>query len=750
MNNLDIEIYKQVKPTKGLTEIYLGHVIFPWHYALAEYSADRTEGIPFDVFDKVICRLLELDGTMTIVQLGNILGMNIEENVPNGRYRDLAEYEILTEKLQQLIEFGLVESSNGAYHLTRIGKESVTVGRKFRTLSDYEFPLFYDLTGGQNMLARSAFIDAARKESDITTPYDYEDETKIKSFSNHQIVGIYNPQEGNSFSNLRLNEVREYVNSVHFGIIYNFLKKDYRLVCYNPMGLCDLYTEAINLDDSLKERIIQCFLNQQESSSEMTTELQTQFEDNAILTQRYIEYKEYHEQDAALDRMAYKESEEIIVPEDFWNDVESRTLSSKPKRVCFCVDILNIEIIKSIKQMAEKNSTTKFFLAFGQKEDGVNIFDSDNLYLCQMPLTNRALCAIDDKVLFNSGKYVYSYHDHSYQRNVVIRTDPEIESKDIFDTFVRTWVPNYLSDFRQSINGEIADNKGIARLASIEEKLKDFMSYIVELNLSDIYNETISLRNQKMHELKVEYAESLKNELLKLMGETAIESIKNLNEIKSVEEKLASVEKRSYDDYTELRGMISSFNAALKERENFIRDILLAKTYIIDTNIFIDDPEFLSKIKMPNKAVICAKVTDELDKFKIRTKEDSDIHEKASKALRNINNALKKNKGTIVKAKADTQFLPADFTDRSADNLILCVALMYKEKNPCLLTSDNGLQVKAQICDIPTKNIEEFNNMLKAKDAEKAKGQEVENGDVVKTKKVYNNKGKNKYNHKKK
>lgn len=127
-----------------------------------------------------------------------------------------------------------------------------------------------------------------------------------------------------------------------------------------------------------------------------------------------------------------------------------------------------------------------------------------------MPLTNRALCAIDDKVLFNSGKYVYSYHNHSYQRNVVIHTDSEIESKDIFDAFVRTWVPNYLSDFRQSINGENADNKGIARLASIEEKLEDFMSYIVELNLSDIYNETISLRNQKMHNLKVEHAESLK------------------------------------------------------------------------------------------------------------------------------------------------------------------------------------------------------------------------------------------------
>ena len=90
---------------------------------------------------------------------------------------------------------------------------------------------------------------------------------------------------------------------------------------------------------------------------------------------------------------------------------------------------------------------------------------------------------------------MYIRTDHSYQRNVIIRTDSEIESKDIFEAFVRTWVPNYLSDFRQSINREIADNKGIARLASIEEKLKDFMSYIVELNLSDIYNETISLRN---------------------------------------------------------------------------------------------------------------------------------------------------------------------------------------------------------------------------------------------------------------
>ena len=750
MNNLDIEIYKQIKPTKGLTEIYLGHVVFPWRYALADYSADRTEGIPFDVFDKVICRLLELDGNLTIVQIGNILGMNIEDNVLEGKYRDLAEYEILSEKLQQLVDFGLVQVSNSSYFLTKKGIESVAVGRKFKTLSDYDFPLFYDLTGGQHQLARQAFMDVARIESKTTTPYNYVDENSIKTFSNDQISGIYNPEEGNSFSNLVLNNVQEYETSICFGVIYNFLQKVYRLVCYNPAGQCEIYTEAIKQNKSLEDTILCTFLNNQVESPIATSELQSQFEDNAIVTQRHIEYKEYLEQDASLDRMAYKESEEMIVPEEFWNDVESLTLSSKPKKVCFCVDCLKLEIIKSVKRMASKNPDSKFFLSYGQIDEEVKTVESENLYLCQIPVSNDSvMCVIDNKAMFNVGKYVYSYLGKSYQREVVTRIDYEIDNKNIFDLFVRTWIPNYLSVFRESISGELKGDNGISLLASIDEKLNGFMPYITELNLTDLYNETISFRDQRMTDLKAAHEAALKNEILKIMGETVIDEIKNLNEVKSLEEKLSSIEKRSNEDYTELRDVLKEFKSTLQERESFIRDILLAKTYIIDTNIFIDDPDILSKIKMPNKAVICAKVTDELDKFKVRTKDESDIHDKASKALKNINIALKKNKSIVVKAIADTRFLPADFTDRSADNRILCVALMYKEKNPCLLTSDNGLQVKAQICDIPTKGIDEFYDMLKAKDEEKAKGREVEDGDVVKTQKVYAKNNKKNHNNKK-
>ena len=72
--------------------------------------------------------------------------------------------------------------------------------------------------------------------------------------------------------------------------------------------------------------------------------------------------------------------------------------------------------------------------------------------------------------MFNCGKYVYSYQGRTYQRDVVIRVESEIDSKNIFDIFVRTWVPNYLSDFRQLISREQTGDTGIEQLASIDEK----------------------------------------------------------------------------------------------------------------------------------------------------------------------------------------------------------------------------------------------------------------------------------------
>lgn len=57
---------------------------------------------------------------------------------------------------------------------------------------------------------------------------------------------------------------------------------------------------------------------------------------------------------------------------------------------------------------------------------------------------------------------------------------------------------------------------------------------------------------------------------------------------------------------------------------------------------------------------------------------------------------------------ADTSLLPDDFDKRSPDNMILSVALKYKEQNPIMLTSDNGLQLKSKLLGITTISLKKF------------------------------------------
>ena len=126
--------------------------------------------------------------------------------------------------------------------------------------------------------------------------------------------------------------------------------------------------------------------------------------------------------------------------------------------------------------------------------------------------------------------------------------------------------------------------------------------------------------------------------------------------------------------------------------------------YIIDTNVFVEYPNICDKIGTNNHILLSAKVVDELDKLKITLDEESKRN--VEKALRNINKAL--DLSNVSFEVANTQLLPTDFNRRSPDNLILSVALKFKKENPILLTSDNGLQIKAKGLGIKTITLKEF------------------------------------------
>lgn len=132
--------------------------------------------------------------------------------------------------------------------------------------------------------------------------------------------------------------------------------------------------------------------------------------------------------------------------------------------------------------------------------------------------------------------------------------------------------------------------------------------------------------------------------------------------------------------------------------------------YIIDTNVFVDQPDIISKIDKQYQVVLSAKVIDELDKLKV-TLPTEQQKQNVQKAIKQINDSF--DKRNIKMDTADLTLLPSDFEKKSPDNFILTVALKYKDENPIMLTSDNGLQLKSKGFGITTIKLKDFLKQMK-------------------------------------
>lgn len=139
-------------------------------------------------------------------------------------------------------------------------------------------------------------------------------------------------------------------------------------------------------------------------------------------------------------------------------------------------------------------------------------------------------------------------------------------------------------------------------------------------------------------------------------------------------------------------------------KQKAVKSQVKKNIYIIDTNVFVNCPDILSKIDTSYQVVLSAKVIDELDKLKITL--DAEGKRNVEKALRSINRAM--DNPNVTMELSDPSLLPDDFNKRSPDNNILTVALKFKAENPILLTSDNGLQIKAKGLKISTISLRDF------------------------------------------
>lgn len=125
--------------------------------------------------------------------------------------------------------------------------------------------------------------------------------------------------------------------------------------------------------------------------------------------------------------------------------------------------------------------------------------------------------------------------------------------------------------------------------------------------------------------------------------------------------------------------------------------------YIIDTNVFVNCPDIISKIGKKYKIIIPSTVLEELDKLKIKEGIDKIT---LSKAAKNISMAFTQQYSCME--DANVSLLPNGFDRKNPDCKILSVALKHSEENPILLTSDNMLAARAKGLGITTITLKDF------------------------------------------
>jgi rRNA-processing protein FCF1 len=699
--------------TDKLTEIYVGTTLTQWTFAIADYTADCTKAIPFTPFEKVICGLLNIDDILSFEEIASILGLNVIDNIENNQYKDIAEHEILVEALTSLFDCSMIEKGDSFFsrcRLTDIGKEYAAKGKKIKITENKKFQLYFDLTANNHENAKEIFQDIKPDKRTYHRPVNHDyfsDENYIKTFAQNQISEIYSPEYGNSFTNSSLNKIYVCSVNLYFEIFYDFQLNTYRLKVFNKQTETNYFTEKANAIEEVKTKIIRNYFSSLPQANSSKSEKQIVFEEKTCEVQNddYLLYQN-KPQDAIEKINQYYKETEIIDMLCFWQNLDS-IIDNGVSEVFFNIPELDKIHYDAIQKLSKAQPELKIFLDFQNTKIGVKEL-SNNIFRIDTSSIPRFGC-IANRMVFKEMNYHIQFEENRYTTIVISKeqTDNINYIANWKKRFAQKYIPVLLDELQTFLQSDIKVSlQNIEAIQNADIKVLYFENWFANFGFAEQYSHLKQSQNELLECIKQQHKDLLLEKIEHASNGADIESIEKLEQINNIKIKVEAVESECMSEYVDVLEKVEKLKTELIEKELYIKDQLLAKHYIIDTNVFIDYPEILSKIDIKHNVVLSARVIDELDKLKCKLKGAK--KENAEKALKLINQKFGKKKSNIRTARADVRLLPIDFNDKSPDNLILCVALMYKDKNPFLITSDNGLQVKAKACEIPVYSLREF------------------------------------------
>ena len=703
MDKNSIQICNLLRSEKKRSELYLGCTTYYWEYSVVGYTADCTEALPLTLMDKTICGVLDLDGELTTAQLGAILGLNVSDNPGAGEYRDAAEAALLDTAIRSLLDYNMVERNFFSYslQLTDIGREYYHQGKKFRTLQAQAFEVYFDRTTGVHGKAKKIFYGVDGRPSADVTPASFKDEKFLKSFIHEQLPHLYDPERGNSFTNVKsVTATKKFLVPVQIGILYDTFTRQYRYIAILNdkinRDLCDIITSNDKLREEL-DVMVRVMLSG--ASTEVDRPAQESFETFLQDLPSAPEGK------VGVASMVPP----VLEREEFWGGL-SLLVGEKDEDVFIKTGKLGEEQGQAILDLCESHPDTNVFLSYGEIEKELPF--KHNLFHIQQEVEGDYLLCTPS-VAYAVRGYILGGPDSETRADMVFRyTDTEIDSFALRGPFALALLPSMVTDTMNYLNTDFDITKrSVRNIYRCDDRINVFKDFLNEETL-----EMIRSRKQEVYNrVKIDFEKVLVDKLVAISGEKDLDDIIKVKELEEIASRVDDLLKEGDETFITLMESGRAFKQALKDRDRAIKEELAAKTYIIDTNVFLNDPDILSKIKKPARVILSGQVIQELDKKKNKA-DDPTIAANARKAVTAIKAAMDKDKKVkkdkkkfLVMDWADMSLLPEELQTKKGDNFILGVAVKYKsDPNPWMLTSDNILGITSESLGIPAVTLEDF------------------------------------------
>ena len=703
MDNNSIQICNLLRSVKKQSELYIGCVPYKWDYMAVHYTADCTEALPLTLLDKTICGVLDVDGRLTMEQIGTILGLNVEDAPGEGRYRDGAEYALLDGGIRSLLDYNMIERdfSDSTIRLTEIGREYSRMGRKFRTLEAQSFKVYFDRTAGNHGKARRIFANVLGRPASAVVPASFKDEQFLKGFIHEQLPDLYDPDRGNSFTNVSCSSLEKQITvALQVGVLYDVLSHELRYVAVLDGEVNKDLSEIISSNAKIQEELeVQVRVLLHDASHDIDRPSQTDFE--TFVQQMPAAPKGKDGLAAAIPP--------VMEPQEFWQGLPL-LVGEKEKEVFIRGGALGADQCKAVLDLCETHPETNVFLSYTTAEEDLP-FKHNLFHLCQ-PVPGDYLLATQSVTYAQKGYIIYRPEGDLSADMVFRYSDTEIDSSSMRLPFATALLPGMITDTLNYLNTDFDISKRSVRsISHCDDRINVFQDFLNEETLAMVR----SKKQEVFNRVKIDFEKTLTDKLMSLIGEVELEEVTKVKELEEIASRVDDILKDGDETYVTLMENGRTIKQALHDRERTIKEELMAKTYIIDTNVLLNDPDILSKIKRPDRVVLSGQVLQELDKKKNKA-DDPSVAANARIAVNTIKAILGKDKKSkkdkkkfLVMDWADMSLLPEELQTKKGDNFILGVAVKYKgDPNPWMLTSDNIFGITSESLGIPAVTLEDF------------------------------------------